>query len=542
MKLSLSIKVVVVASVVLLCTGVALYSFMRLNSVEQRQDFDLYTLVPQDAVAVFETDRMMELLESVDEMESSKDGYHFQLSELLGCIRTFLDTWVQESPHALSKQMNKVLISFHHPATSSDEVLYCALGTGDYQRIQAFVGQYAPSSFPVKSFEYQGEVIRIYPLRDGHFLAMYLTKDFLALSFQKRLLEQVIDARHKKKALMQDDSFQQMYASKQRNVVSTLYVRMGAVPMGLESGAVSSRLNLGEWMAFNLKVADTAVYCLGVSYESDSIRHSFVNTLRKQQNISGYAGDYLPASTLLYECWSMTDKQSLWSFTASQDYLSAPYSPYMADRDREWLAYLQDCTDSQAISCVFRPEELSEREPCAVVIIPLLDEAEAKQRFFSWLHATPREKEAPQAPVFNPDYARYPCSQSYRKYLLPRNTLFVRLTGLDTASSHSYACFYRDRLLVAADALSLSAYINAMEKKDLLVDVPFYGDITNTLASSYGFLLITDLNRLSEVPSRYHSFIPTFFLRHFDFFSHFFLALQFTCAEGEVYPNVTLLY
>ena len=62
MKLSLSIKVVVGIAVVLLCMGVAAYSFMRLNSVEQRQDFDLYTLVPQHAVAVFETDRMMEKL------------------------------------------------------------------------------------------------------------------------------------------------------------------------------------------------------------------------------------------------------------------------------------------------------------------------------------------------------------------------------------------------------------------------------------------------------------------------------------------------
>ena len=86
MKLSLSIKVVVVASVVLLCTGVALYSFMRLNSVEQRQDFDLYTLVPQDAVAVFETDRMMELLESVDETFSCPNYWDVSgLSLTHGC-------------------------------------------------------------------------------------------------------------------------------------------------------------------------------------------------------------------------------------------------------------------------------------------------------------------------------------------------------------------------------------------------------------------------------------------------------------------------
>lgn len=34
----------------------------------------------------------------------------------------------------------------------------------------------------------------IYPMSDGDFLACYLTPDFMALSFQKKLVEDVIDA------------------------------------------------------------------------------------------------------------------------------------------------------------------------------------------------------------------------------------------------------------------------------------------------------------------------------------------------------------
>ena len=43
MKLRLLIQIAVVVSIVLLCTGFGVYSFLRLNSVENRQDFNLYT-------------------------------------------------------------------------------------------------------------------------------------------------------------------------------------------------------------------------------------------------------------------------------------------------------------------------------------------------------------------------------------------------------------------------------------------------------------------------------------------------------------------
>lgn len=69
MKLRLLIQIAVVVSIVLLCTGFGVYSFLRLNSVENRQDFNLYTLVPQDATAILETDRMADLVEDINETE-----------------------------------------------------------------------------------------------------------------------------------------------------------------------------------------------------------------------------------------------------------------------------------------------------------------------------------------------------------------------------------------------------------------------------------------------------------------------------------------
>ena len=539
MKLSLSIKVVVGIAVVLLCMGVAAYSFMRLNSVEQRQDFDLYTLVPQHAVAVFETDRMMEMLEAVDAMEDNQEGHCLHLSEHSGCLRDFFDAWLESAPHALSKQMNKVLLSYHRSGTSLDEVFYCALGTRDYDQVEAFVAHYCASSFSVKTFDYRGETIRIYPIGDGRFLSVYLTRQFMVLSFQKKLLEQVIDARHGT-SLAQEEAFQRLYADKQRNVAGMLYLRMKDVPMGDGEDSVRWTLAVSDWMELDLKFAPDAIYCSGLCHDVGG-GGGLADALQRQENIPMNAGEALPSSTVLYQCWSMSDKDALFPCVSKQGCLPADSSSYVAERDAEWLAWLEECAGDYALSCFFTPVDRQGQDTCAVVVVPLPDEAKARQRFYAWLHQAPRERQAPARPRFRPGYERYPRSQAYRKYLLPRNSFFARLTGIEGASLYAYACFYGDRLLLAADAFSLSAYVDAIERGEVLQDVPAFEEVAHTLAPSGTYLLMADLGRLAAWPGACRRWIPTFFWQHLDYFRPFTLALQFANAEGRVYPNMTLM-
>ena len=279
MKFSLSIKIVVILSVFLLCAGVGVYSFMRLNSVEQRKDFNLYTLVPQDAVAVFETDRMVDMLETMEQMECNEDGHFLYASALFSCLKKYLNTLLEETPHALSKQMNKLLISFHAPDTQNDQVLYCTLGEGDRELLENFISKYCPESFPVKTSEYRGQEIRIYPMDNGRFLAVYLTRDFLALSFQKKLVERVIDAHKKGEALPDDPSFKSFYNGKDRNVEATLYLRTRSVRMGQSTDSLCRVLNLSEWMEFNLKFTEKAIYCTLNGHLSQCERWPFGNSL-----------------------------------------------------------------------------------------------------------------------------------------------------------------------------------------------------------------------------------------------------------------------
>lgn len=541
MKLSLSIKIVVAVSIALLCAGIALFSFMRLNAVEQRKDFDLYTLVPQDAVAVFETGQLVETLEAMNQMECTKEGHTLHVSELFSTLRTYLNSLMTEAPHTLSKQMNKVLISFHGPHTDTNQVLYCSLGTGDKELVEHFIGKYSAPSFPVKTSEYRGRKISIYPMSNGQFLAVCLAKDFLAISFQKRLLERAIDAQSDACALTDDSAFKTLRKNKLRDVEATLYVRTGSIAMGQPSDTLHPVLNLSEWIEFDLKFTGQAIYAAGINHDKAGAS-SLVNTLHTQACVSGFPHKLLPNSSILYSHWSIADKDSLF---ARENFLAPDeYHPnaYTEARDHELETYLQANADTTLLTCIFQPRHTDTQKPCAVTIIPLKDEWKARQRFLSWLGSIPREPNTPPRPQFEPGYDRYPRSRAYRKYLMPRSTLATRMTGFTGATLYTYACFYQGYLLIASDALSLSAYMDAMEREDLLQDSPQHEALASSLSPSYTSLLMADMGQVLQQPAPYARLLPTFFLRHADFFSHFMLAVQFTRQDGTICTNLTLLY
>lgn len=543
MKPRLLISVAVVVSVVLLCTGFGVYSFLRLDGMEGRQDFNLYTLVPQDATAILETDRMADLVEDINGLDCSKDNHFLYVSELFACLKKYLSTLVEDTPHGLSKQMNKMLISFHEPDTPLNQVLYCSLGSGDYELVESFVEKYCSGTFPPKYFDYKGEEIRIHSMADGRFLAAYFTSDFLVVSFQKRLVEQVIDARRGKKSLMHLPSFRAIHANKRSNVAATVYVHLKGVEMGKPADSIRLQTQLGNWAEFDLKFDEDAIYCSGISHHGTDSTQTFINALRAQQPVEdGFSGALLPSSTFFYDRWAMSDREAWFGFTAGQEYAKAAYSDYIKQRDKEWIAYLDAHAGGSAMSCLFQSRDTLDKLPCAVMCVPLKDEAVAERSLQALLGTTPSEEGAPLVPKVAFNRSLYPQASRYPKYVLPRNTLITQLTGITESALYAFACFYRGSLLLAPDALSLSAYIQALESGEVLDGTPVYEEGTGSLSPIYNFVMMADMEKMLEQPDTYVRLIPNFFFRHSGFFRRFMLAVQFTCTEGVVYPNVVLLY
>lgn len=247
MKLRTIVKIAITSSVVLLCAGFALYSFFRLSAAEGKKDFNLYELVPPSASAVFVTDDILEFVAEVDDLACSKNQQYLHVSKLFSYLKQYLYTLQEEAPHGLSRQMNQMLISFHEPDNIHNQVLYCRLGEGDRQLIDRFVQKYVSSLYPPKTFKYKGEDITIYPMADGDFLACYLTSDFMALSYQKKLIETVIDAHKTGKSLADDPTFAEAAAPKKSPAVATVYAHLEGM-MG--------------WTEFDMKLRDDFIYFL----------------------------------------------------------------------------------------------------------------------------------------------------------------------------------------------------------------------------------------------------------------------------------------
>lgn len=537
MKLRTIVKIAVISSVVLLCTGFAVFSFFKLSAVESREDFNLYTLVPESATAVLETDDLAGLIEDINELSCSKEHHFLYVSKLFSYLKLHLHTLLEETPHGLSKQMNKVLLSFHEPDNDRNQVLYCSLGNGDYQLVEKFIQKYCSSSFPSKLFDYKGEEIRIYPMPDDSFLACYVTSDFLVVSYQKKLIEEVINARLSKKSLLNDPSFSDAHTDKRTNVVATIYTRMSSLSMGNVTDGIRSHTEMGGWMEFDMKMNGDAIYFSGISHDTDTCL-TFMNMLRKQQPVEEFPGHMLPSSTFFFSKRSATDMKAVFDFTAEQEYAQATYSDYIKERDVELLDYIGNNANGEVVTCLFQTID-TVAKPYAVMLLPLKDVTQAEQVLHNLVRTTPKEKDAPPMPR-----AKFiqTSLRAYPVYILPRNTLFTQLTGITKSDLYVFACFYDGSLLFAPDAESLSAYIRQLEKKEILDETPAYEEGIASLSPSYNFMTMADLSDVFRQPENYVRLVPNFFFRNQGFFRHFILLAQFVCADGGVYSNVVFLY
>ena len=100
--------------------------------------------------------------------------------------------------------------------------------------------------------------------------------------------EKVIDARKDGHSLPVEPSFKILHSGKLRTVEASLYLRTRSVHMGLPTDTLRPVLNLGEWMEFDMKFTEKAIYCTGLSHETDTV-HSLVRALRPQESLSGFA-------------------------------------------------------------------------------------------------------------------------------------------------------------------------------------------------------------------------------------------------------------
>lgn len=544
MKPQLLIRTITIIVIVLLCAGISVYSFWCLDREESLQDFNLYTLVPQDAVAVLETDYVERLIDDVEQLSCSKDGYYLYVSEIFTYLKNHLHALLDDTPHGLSTQMNRALISFHAPDNPINQVLYCGLGTEDYDLVGAFWDECSLGPFPVKTFDYRRRKIYIYPMENGLFLSVFFTRHFMVAGFQKKLVEQVIDTYlDKNNSLLEQPEFELVYEDKQRRGSSAvLYANLNAVKMGAASDTSQVCARLGNWCGFDLRLDGDVIYCAGMYNDTDSLSNTYMNALRRQQALKGFPDAYLPTSTFYYHCWSASDKKAILRYADSLHYVPSFYGTNVEQWHKAYADFWLDYGGESMISAYFMSTDAADKRPCSVLISSLKNELSAERQLRSLLYAIPYDKGLfPGGPSVQ-KYLYYSDSRRLRVYTLPGNTMFTQLTGM-AAEKGSYvvACFYQGCLLMASDLRALSAYITAVENEEQACIIS-KTEWLEALSSSYNSLIVMDMEKLSCQPIEYLRQIPAFFCEHAAFFKRFLITIQLTYTEGIVYPCLTMFY
>lgn len=229
MQIRSVIKLGVVLSVVLFCIGIAFYGFARLSMADKENRVDIFEFVPKDCAGILETDNIDNFMHVFSQAAYSSQLDTLHRAGLMNNILSDLSRYSSAAAHGLSYQMNHVVISFHRPHTAMDVVAYFRIGKeGKHQLIEAVKGKHGADFVPKKE-TYRGKKIEIYPLSSTRYLSVYTTDGLVVVSYQKKLIEQVIDAVKDNNSLREDSVFTSIHHTQPASFI-TIYGRTPSVP------------------------------------------------------------------------------------------------------------------------------------------------------------------------------------------------------------------------------------------------------------------------------------------------------------------------
>lgn len=262
MQIRSVIKLGVVLSVVLFCIGIAFYGFARLSMADKENRVDIFEFVPKDCAGILETDNIDNFMHVFSQAAYSSQLDTLHRAGLMNDILSDLSRYSSAAAHGLSYQMNHVVISFHRPHTAMDVVAYFRIGKeGKHQLIEAVKGKYGADFVPKKE-TYRGKKIEIYPLSSTRYLSVYTTDGLVVVSYQKKLIEQVIDAVKDNNSLREDSVFTSIHHTQPASFI-TIYGRTPSVPfLGKES--------CHSWSEYDIHLNSEVFYLSGQMKEEQA--------------------------------------------------------------------------------------------------------------------------------------------------------------------------------------------------------------------------------------------------------------------------------
>ena len=231
MKLKEVAKIGVIVSILLFCLAVGSFEFIRLTDTDKSHEFDLYSLVPNDCIALLESDNLNFFISDYEEISFLKELHNFQNASISHLFFHRLMESNTENKHGISNLISRILISYNPTMSDDGEVLYVRTNNEGKRFIEYILENDSNKRISPKKEKYRKKNILIYPLLNGQFLATFKDDGFYVMSFQKNLIEQVIDTYSDMDGIDQDEILRQARENKKAHNYLTLYSRFSFMPM-----------------------------------------------------------------------------------------------------------------------------------------------------------------------------------------------------------------------------------------------------------------------------------------------------------------------
>lgn len=324
-------------SVILFLIGVGMYGFAKLSEAGNGRNLDLLSLVPSNCIRVLETDNLDYFSNEFPQTSYATHLNQFANSGVVDSILKHIVDFSSAGAHRLGNQMNHLFISFHSEENIDDVVVYFKM-TKEAKKLLADIFMKQENVYTPKVENYRDEDIVIFPYRQTHFVSVYSGNGFLAASFQKRLIEQVIDAEKDCTSLRQDPNFSRVYHTKSANHM-TLYGRIPVVPFDCSD-------NSSCWNEFDIHLNSDVFYLSGNMYAGTQCLESIDEglrgvTMKSENNFLMVSGQHQvdsciseaivsPHDALFDECVSTLSREASYILVADLGEILSSDSPYKA--------------------------------------------------------------------------------------------------------------------------------------------------------------------------------------------------------------------
>lgn len=490
-------------SIILFLTAVITWGYTRLSIREKQTETDLYTLVPRECDAILETKNIHTLYKNIQHSCFNQEYNDLHISKLLNFLTDNLEKLANQQAHGLSPDMSQLLVSFHQPESTYDQVIYGKMNEDDKTFIERIMQSDSSPTFPPKTVEYKGERITIYPL-GKEFMACYFQPGFFAISLQKKLIEKVIDAHKEHRSICTDAQFDKLRKRNKRNEPLTLYLHDTQHPQI-------------QWLEFDIRMNAEAVFLTGGQMANDTCL-LFGSPIHRQMPLIN--DTELPGHIKMM--YQLPFAQDIGEDTTANN----TFRPL-----EKWLAE-HDCQEVDAI--MFTSQEQPDSS-LQLLSIPLKksnaeemqDELKRSRKALAghWLQGT-----------FYPIWS-YEGGEKMPHYFITRP--HVRDYCLT---------FYKEKMLVATTPEILLDYLKEMTSQPDGQEPhnrQLYQYCLNDLAEQANFTLVADMNDLMGTTMDNHPptrLLPAFFFKHKDFFKNFMFSTQFIYTNGQINTNLILRY